>query len=262
MKAAIRYSLSAVLAVGLVVGMVFIYRLVRQETTRIVCGRLDVNFADSLRFVSEQDIRDYLDSRYGAYIGERMDSVQLARIEDIIESRSAVSRCEAWATDDGVLHLDITQRAPVLRFMRSESDGFYVDEHGYIFPLHPSYTAPVPVVEGAIPVDTPADYKGEAGDERERAWIAGVLAMNRHIAANRAWQRRIEHIRVQPGGELLLCLTGRDEEFFVGQPQGIPDKLQRIDRYLGIIAPSKPEGYYHTVNVKYKQQIICRQKDT
>ena len=36
----------------------------------------------------------------------------------------------------------------------------------------------------------------------------------------------------------------------------------RIDRYLGVIAPSKPQGYYHTVNVKYKQQIICRQKDT
>ena len=262
MKAAIRYSLSAVLAVGLVVGMAFIYRLVRQETTRIVCGRLDVNFADSLRFVSEQDIRDYLDSRYGAYIGERMDSVQLARIEDMIESRSAVSRCEAWATDDGVLHLEVTQRAPVLRFMRSEQDGFYVDGQGYIFPLHPSYTAAVPVVEGAIPVDVPADYKGEARDERERAWIAGVLAMNRHIAANRAWQRRIAHIRVRPGGELLLSLTGREEEFFVGQPQDIPDKLQRIDRYLGVIAPSKPQGYYHTVNVKYKQQIICRQKDT
>ena len=36
----------------------------------------------------------------------------------------------------------------------------------------------------------------------------------------------------------------------------------RIDRYLGTIAPSKPEGYYKTVNVKYNQQIICRQKDT
>ncbi|MDY6418199.1 MAG: hypothetical protein SPK87_05575, partial [Bacteroidales bacterium] len=238
MKAAIRYSLSAVLAVGLVVGMVFIYRLVRQETTRIVCGRLDVNFADSLRFVSEQDIRDYLDSRYGAYIGERMDSVQLARIEDIIERRSAVSRCEAWTTDDGVLHLDITQRAPVLRFMRSESDGFYVDEHGYIFPLHPSYTAPVPVVEGAIPVDTPADYKGEAGDERERAWIAGVLAMNRHIAASRGWKDRVSAFRVRPGGELVLQLQDRQEQFIFGQPEDIPGKFARIERYLGVIAPS------------------------
>lgn len=262
MKAAIRYSLAAVLAVALCVGVAFLYRRVRQESVLVVCGRLDVHFADSLRFVSEQDIRDYLDKRYGPYIGERMDSVQLARIEDMLESRSAVSRCEAWATDDGVLHLEVTQRAPVLRFMRSEQDGFYVDGQGYIFPLHPSYTAPVPVVEGAIPVDIPAGYKGEAQDERARAWIAGVLAMNRHIAANRSWQRRIEHIRVRPGGELLLSLTGRSEEFFVGQPQNIPDKLQRIDRYLGTIAPSKPEGYYHTVNVKYKQQIICRQKDT
>ena len=250
------------LAVALCVGVAFLYRTVRQESALVVCGRLDVHFADSLRFVSKQDIRDYLDKRYGPYIGERMDSVQLARIEDMLESRSAVSRCEAWATDDGVLHLDITQRAPVLRFMYGEQEGFYVDESGYIFPLHPSYTAPVPVVEGAIPVDIPAGYKGEAQDDWARAWIAGVLAMNRHIAANRSWQRRIEHIRVRPGGELLLSLTGRSEEFFVGQPQDIPDKLQRIDRYLGTIAPSKPEGYYHTVNVKYKQQIICRQKDT
>ena len=262
MKKAVRYILFGVLAAAFCLGVGLLYRHVRQEQGRIVCGRLEVSFSDSLRFVSEQDVREYLDTRYGSFVGQRLDSVALARIEDILEARSAVMRCEAWTTDDGVLHLDITQRAPVLRFMRSESDGFYVDEHGYIFPLHPSYTAPVPVVEGAIPVDTPADYKGEAGDERERAWIAGVLAMNRHIAANRAWQRRIEHIRVQPGGELLLSLTGRDEEFFVGQPQGIPDKLQRIDRYLGVIAPSKPQGYYHTVNVKYKQQIICRQKDT
>ena len=160
MKAAVRYSLAAVLAVALCVGVAFLYRTVRQESALVVCGRLDVHFADSLRFVSEQDIRDYLDKRYGPYIGERMDSVQLARIEDMLESRSAVSRCEAWATDDGVLHLDITQRAPVLRFMRSEEEGFYVDESGYIFPLHPSYTAPVPVVEGAIPVDIPAGYKG------------------------------------------------------------------------------------------------------
>ena len=62
--------------------------------------------------------------------------------------------------------------------------------------------------------------------------------------------------------DLLLTLDGRSEEFIVGQPEGIADKLTRIDRYLGLIAPSRPEGYYRTVNVKYNQQIICRQKDT
>ena len=168
MKAVVKYTLAGILTAALCVGMGFLYRNVRQEASRIVCGRLEVNFTDSLQFVSEQDVRAYLDNNYGAYIGERLDSVQLARIEDMLESRSAVMRAEAWTTDDGVLHVDITQRAPVLRFQNGDR-GFYVDDRGYIFPLHPSYTAPVPVVEGAIPVDVPAGYKGEAREERERA---------------------------------------------------------------------------------------------
>ena len=63
-----------------------------------------------------------------------------------------------------ILHVRITQRAPVLRFQDGER-GFYVDAEGFIFPLHKTYTAPVPVVEGAIPVDVPAGYKGEAREE-------------------------------------------------------------------------------------------------
>jgi hypothetical protein len=261
MKAVIRYFSAAVLAAALCVGMGFLYHHVRQVASGSVCSRLEISFADSLRFVREQDIREYLDSRYGPCIGERLDSIRLASIEDMLESRSAVMRAEAWTTRDGTLHIDITQRAPVLRFQGDES-GFYVDEHGYIFPLHPSYTAPVPVIEGAIPVSVPAGFKGKAPDEGGRAWIAGVLEMNRYISASRTWRRNIEHIRVRPGGDLLLSLTGRDELFLVGQPEDIPDKLMRMDRYIGVIAPSKPEGYYKTIIVKYNKQIICRQKDT
>ena len=261
MKAAVRYAIAGVLAAAFCVGMGFLLHHVRQEQATAVCNRLEVSFADSLRFVSEQDIREYLDTRYGAYIGQRLDSVKLAGIEDILESRSAVMRCEAWTTDDGALHVEITQRAPVLRFQDGER-GFYVDDRGYIFPLHPSYTAPVPVVEGPAPVDVPDGYKGEARSEREQQWIAGVLTLRDFIAGSRAWQYRVSAIRVRPDGELTLRIDARGEDFIIGQPNGIPAKFDRISRYLGTIAPSKDEGYYKIVNVKYNQQIICRQKDT
>ena len=261
MNKIVKYALVGVLAAAFCTGIGFLYRHVRQEQSRIICGRLEVSFSDSLRFVSEQDIRDYLDTRYGSVIGQRLDSVRLSRIEDLLESRSAVMRCEAWTTDDGVLHVDIAQRAPVLRFQDGER-GFYVDAEGYIFPLHKTYTAPVPVVEGAVPVDVPADYKGEAPGERERQWIAGVLAMDRYLSASRNWRDRVSGMRVRPGGELVLQLDGRGEQFIFGQPDDIPGKFARIERYLGVIAPSLEEGHYMTVNVKYNQQIICRQKDT
>jgi len=261
MKESVKYSLAGILVAVFCFGMILLYKDVRQMERSLVCGRLEISFADSLRFVSEEDIRDYLDTQYGPYIGERLDSVQLFRIEQMLESRSSVTHCEAWTGDDGVLHVRVAQRAPVLRFQDGDR-GFYVDADGFIFPLHPTYTAPVPVVNGAIPVRLPADYKGLAEDPYERAWLDGVLTMHRFITTNRTWQRNITHIRVRRGGDLLLTLEGRDEEFIVGQPDDIIDKLLRIDRYLGMIAPSKPEGYYKTVNVKYNQQIICRQKDT
>jgi len=261
MKKAVRYSIAGVLAVLFCIGMALLYGHVRRDQAAAVCTGLQVGFTDSLRFVSEDDIREYLDTRYGAYVGERIDSVQLARIEDLLQSRSAVMRCEAWTTPDGILHLDITQRAPILRF-QSDGAGFYVDDRGFIFPLHDSFTAHVTTVEGAIPINIPAGYKGEAPTEEERQWIAGVLEMDRFISSTRAWQKGITRIRVRPGGDLLLTLDGRKEEFLIGQPEDIPDKLARIGRYLTLIAPYKAEGYYKTVNVKYKQQIICRQKDT
>lgn len=261
MKAAVKYAVAGALAAFFCFGMISLWRDVREEQRRIVCGKLEVTFADSLRFVSEEDIRTYLDGHYGPYIGERLDSLQLARIEDMLTSRSSVTRCEAWTSDDGVLHVEIAQRAPVLRFQDGDR-GFYVDAEGFIFPLHPTYTAPVPVVDGAIPVDIPPGYKGLAEDPRERTWIEGVLTMQRFLSGNKAWQRGIRHIRVRKGGDLLLTLEGRDEQFLIGQPENIADKLTRIDRYLALIAPAMPEGYYKTVNVKYNQQIICRQKDT
>lgn len=257
----VKYLLFGIITLAFFACMALLYQHVRQEQGRIICGQLEVSFSDSLHFVSEQDIRDYLDSRYGSFIGQRLDSVGLSRIEDILESGIAVMRCEAWTTDDGVLHLDVTQRAPVLRFQDGER-GFYVDAEGFIFPLHPTFTARVPIIEGAIPVDVPDGYKGETPGEEAQQWIAGVLEVDRYIAASRSWKDRVSSFRVRPGGEIVLQLEGRPELFILGQPEDIPDKFARIEQYLGVIAPALGEGHYRTVNVKYNQQIICRQKDT
>lgn len=261
MNKVVKYLLFGIITLAFFACMALLYQHVRQEQGRIICGQLEVSFSDSLHFVSEQDIRDYLDSRYGSFIGQRLDSVGLSRIEDILETGSAVMRCEAWTTDDGVLHLDVTQRAPVLRF-QDGAKGFYVDAEGFIFPLHPTFTAQVPIIEGAIPVDVPEGYKGETPGEEAQQWIAGVLAVDRYIAASRGWKDRVSAYRVRPGGELVLQLEGRQEQFIFGQPEDIPDKFARIEHYLGVIAPAFEEGHYRIVNVKYNQQIICRQKDT
>lgn len=252
-----RYAIAATVAAAFATGMCFLLHETREQRSLIACNALSVNFMDSLRFVSEQDIREYIAASYGDYNGQRLDSVGLARIEEILESKSAVMNTEAWLSDDGTLHLDVTQRAPALRFQNGEK-GFYVDDRGYIFPLHPSYTAPVPVVNGSIPVRMEEGYKGEAGSVEERMWIQGMLGLNGYITGSKLWKDRISGIDVRDNGDILLTINGRDEIFIFGDSGSTAEKFSKIGKYFDYILPDKGDGYYKTVNVKYNKQIVCR----
>ena len=220
----------------------------RSERSHVLCDGLDVQMKDKLEFVTPEDIKSFMDKNYGVYIGVRLDSLDLARIEQMIEEKGVVKNSEAWTTPDGILHVSIEQREPVLRFQRGEK-GFYMDMTGYVFPLHKSYTADVTVIDGAIPY---IDY----GAEPE--WAAGVLQMMSYIKGSKQWKDRVEKISVNNAGDLELRLAGSRERFIIGWPDEIESKFGRINKYFSHIVPDKGEGYYKSVNLKYNKQIICR----
>ncbi|MCQ2167492.1 MAG: hypothetical protein MJY69_02335 [Bacteroidales bacterium] len=257
MKKVVRYSIYAILIPAFCVGMWFLLRLTREEAADDCCTGIDIVFVDSLKFVTEAEIRNYISGEYGDCLGKNLDRINLAEIEDILESKTAIRNSEAWISNDGLLHIHISQRKPVLRF-QGEQYGFYVDERGYIFPLHRSYTAPVPTVNGCIPVNVSPDYKGEAGTEEERQWILQMLALNDYIRGSRYWSNKIRDISVRQDRNLVLMADGTEASFIFGPPSGYEGKLDRMEKYFTHILPSVGEGFYKSVTVKYNKQIICR----
>ena len=220
----------------------------RAERSKVLCNALDVQIKDAYEFVTTEDIRGFLDRKYGVYIGERLDSLDLGRMERMLEEKSVVLKSEAWTTRDGVLHVSIIQRAPALRCQRGDK-GLYIDKTGYVFPLHSSYTADVPLIEGNIP-------PLENGENAE--WSAGLLELCSYISGSRQWKERIEKISVGAGGDVELKTVDGKERFIFGFPDNIPAKFAKMGKYFSYIRPSKDEGYYKSVNLKYNKQIICR----
>ena len=219
---------------------------------------LDVRVKDSLerRFVAREDVEKWLDSEYGAYAGLRLDSVNLARIEKLILSHSAVKTCEAWLTDDGTLHLELTQRQPAVRF-DTGTNGWYSDADGFIFPLQARGTVDVPVVDGKLPFTVPRGFKGEPSGAAEREWLARILALAAHIKGT-AWEKDIARITVADGGNLVITPAEGTETFLFGPPDRVAQKFSLMEKYYSSILPSKGSGYYKTVDVRYRGQLVCR----
>ena len=259
MKPVVRKILLILLCVALLAGLCVLLGKSRSHRLLVTCEGLKVEFADAHRFVSEDDIKAWLERDYGSYIGQRLDSVGLDRIERILDEQSAILKSEAYTTEDGLLHVRLTQREPVLRFQQGK-EGFYVDDRGFIFPLQERFTAPVPVVDGAIPVRCAPGYKGPAQTEKERRWIADMIGMMDWIRKSKIWKEAFVQVSVAQGGNLVLTPREGGERFLFGPPEEIADKFDRIGKYYEYIRPARGEGYYKTVNVRYDRQIICRQK--
>ena len=259
MKPVVRNIILALVCAALATGLCVLLAASKAHRQQMTCKGLKVEYADAHRFINDADIKAWLERDYGSYIGQRLDSVGLDRIEHILDEQSAILKSEAWTTEDGLLNVRITQREPVLRFQKGD-EGFYVDDRGYLFPLQKQFDAPVPVVDGAIPVKYTAGYKGKALTEEEQRWIAKVVDMMGWIRKNKVWKDAIVQVSVREGGDFVLTPREGRERFIFGQPEEVADKFDRIGKYYEYILPARGKGYYKTVNVKFDRQIICRQQ--
>jgi len=259
MKQAVRYLIIAAVGLVIVGGIAAAILAGKASREPLKCTGLDIEILDSLEndFVSSADIRKFLDKEYGQYMGMPLNSMDLCKIEKIIDGRSAVMKSEAFVTKDGLLHIRVTQRRPVVRFQKAEG-GFYADIEGFVFPLQSSYASHVQIVDGEIPVNMKSGHKGTIEDPEEKAWFDRIMNVIRYIETSRTWKDRIVQIHVSDGGELTLIPREGREKFLFGQPVNIENKFSRLESYYTAIASKEEKTDYRTVSVEYDGQIVCR----
>lgn len=226
---------------------------------RQTCAGTEICIKDSLknRFVTSETILSYIVSSCGNPVGRPVDSLDISHIEKQADAQSAVKKSEVYLTRDGILHIDIIQREPLLRFQK-DSTGFYADEEGCLFPLQPTSAARVPVVDGNIPVNADSRYKGRPQSIREQEWTDKIVDLVKYMKDSGIWLGNTAQIHVDRKGDLILVPLLGKEKFLFGQPVSVEDKFRKIGLYYTGILPEKGEGYYSTVDVRYEGRIICR----
>lgn len=257
MRKGVRITLAAAAVCVLVAVCLVVHGMNEKRMRMLTCAGVNVEFMDDFNFVTAKDVEGYLNKGYGAYIGQRLDSVDLIKVEKILDSKSAILKAEAYTTPDGYLNIKIRQREPVVRFQK-DNNGFYADEKGFLFPLQRNYTSMVPIIDGVVPLNVTRGYKGEPKTEAEKRWLSEVISLVNFMNASGTWSENICQMTVRDNGDLVMIPRQGKERFIFGPPDDFERKFSLISRYYTTILPEKGEGYYSTVNVKNNGQIVCR----
>lgn len=255
MKRTLRIIAICILFIGLGAGLFFTCRAEEARRGELMCRNLSISFADNYNFVTEDDIRYYMNQHFGNWDKIPSDSINLSKIEHMLDLQSAILKSQAYITGDGTLNIVITQREPVIRFQQGDH-GFYVDDMGFVFPLQGNYISRVPVIDGEIPILTSDGYKGKIEGTKNQEWMDKVLGLVSFIEKHKQWSDNIVQISVSKNGDFILVPREGKELFIFGPPDEIEKKFSKIEKYYQYIKPLNKN--YCSVNVKYKRQIICK----
>ncbi len=164
----------------LVVGFIFLYNSrSRQHRAMTQVQSVSVDIIDSLpdeSLMSRRLVEQWIKQSGIETVGSPIDKVDLVGIEKAIRSNGFVDRASAHVTYDGVLHIRVSQRKPVMRLVCGSYD-CYVTQDGFVFPSPGRAAVYVPVVSGSYAPPMPKDYVGRVADHI----LAQVEASNERI---------------------------------------------------------------------------------
>ena len=231
----------------------FVSRLEAKEATELVCRHIDVMIQDSLTrsFISKSEIQRALAD---STIGRRLSDIPLDSIEKSLTESGVISTAEAYTVYPDRLGIVVTQREPVLR-IQADGNDVYCDRYAYILPVGGSRALHLPVVTGHLPVSL---QLGATTDDDTAAWLESLLAMTEKIRNNAYWSEEIEQIDSDANGNLTLYLRKRPFHIIFGSTGDINDKFRKMSVFYKTILPTEEGAKYKEVNIKYKNQIICK----
>lgn len=241
--------------VALIALVISLLALDRSRERTMECKGVKAVVTDSARlsFISEADVIANT-VHFCPYAGKKAIEMDLQGIERYLEEKSAIRDCEAYIDRQGYVNLVVRQREPVIRFQKGKR-GFYADKSGYLFPLQPSYTSRVPIIDGDIPLEAGEGFQGRPDNPAERQWLERIIGMVSYMEET-GWSSLISQVTVLGNGDLELIPAEGKERFIFGSPTALKAKFGRIDTYYASIAPASK--HYTSVDVRYDKQIICK----
>lgn len=247
--------------------LVVVLGFVAEERKTIPCISVNVHIIDETNnyFVEEEDIITTLYDKGEKMLGYPIDSINLARLEELIYEHPSIRNAEVYADIQGDLNIDIQQRNPILRIINYNKESYYIDDEGALMPLSDKFTAHVIVANGKINEPYNLRYTKDIisyneDDELNRGEILKDLyVLARYIYEDKFWKSQFEQIYVN-GNEFELIPRVGTHLIIFGGIENYKKKLRNLKSVYQVGFKRYGWNNYSTINLKYDNQVICTKR--
>ena len=208
----------------------------------------------------EDDIRSMvLNLGYGE--GMRIDLLDVAHLEKLLNNNSSIGYAEVYSTIDGVLKIELNQRNPILRVFTEYGDSYYIDENGWMMPLSDKFTSRVLVANGEIKTSFSMGYEMNVMDlKQEDQRLKDLYQLASYITNYSFLKAQIVQIYVKENGDLELVPRVGNQEILFGKATNIKERFDKLMIFYKQGLSKTGWNGYKRINLMYNNQVVCTKK--
>ncbi len=224
---------------------------------------------DDNSFIDEDDILKFLKDRNDTLINQSMKDINVYKLEKALNTHPSIASSEVAVTVSGDININIKQRKPAVRIINTHGESFYIDNKATIMPLADHYTARVLVVNGFIPEKYSQLYNYSIPQiEMDSAFkaitvIDDIYEVANYIKNDTLLNSLITQAYINKEREIELYPAIGNQKILFGTGTDIADKFEKLKIFYtqGL---NSVNGWdrYSTINLKYKNQVVCIKKET
>jgi len=228
---------------------------------------VSVNNTEVNTFIDEEDVKDFFKDRNDSILHTSLKNIDVNSLEKALNSHPAVENADIAVDVNGDVNIDVTQRTPLVRVMNMDGESYYIDDKSKLMPLSDKYTARVLIATGYIIEPFASRYQFSVNDIAKHEVFSKVSVLDdiynisAFIAKDSVLASLIHQINVTPDKELELYPSIGNHKIIFGEAKDFQEKFDKLKLFYtdGL---NKTDGWnkYSTINIKYKNQVVCTKK--
>jgi cell division protein FtsQ len=188
-------------------------------------------------------------------ITEKMDRDSIIKNADIIEknilANPFVKEIKLYQNLSNKLIVDLVQYQPIARLVSENKKDFYIDLHGNIFPTSTKFS------ERVLLIHTDDNINYDLKNINSTNYGKKIFTMINYIINDNFLSKIISEIDINYDKNIVIYPQVSKQKIIFGYPEQIDVKFDKLMLFYKKILPAKGWNTYKTVNLKFKNQIIC-----
>ncbi|MEZ4806771.1 MAG: hypothetical protein R2815_04780 [Flavobacteriales bacterium] len=256
--------IGAVLATAAVlVALGFVERNV--DRTPVSALKITVKGGEGVHFVDEAMVRRNVLDQGTSVMGVPLGDLDVPGIEERLRNDPSVASAEVYHTMDGVLHVSVVQREPVVRVFNQDGTSFYIDSEGWTMPTSAHYTARVLVVTGALNEPGVRDgvHSVYGPDSMQQVLLSDdIHRLAMHIRQDPLWNALIDQVVVDPYGDLELIPKVGAQRIMLGDGTELAPRFEKLRLFYRKGIPQADWRRYARIDLRFADQVVCTKRTT